>query len=155
MTGTPAPSTIEFLHQYVRDLSFEHPTAPHSLTSTEKVESSADIEVTYRQLDGVTFESSLKITARAKTGDTVIAVVELLYGGLYRLPGFPPEVRESFLMLDAPRDLFPFARALIVMVTQAAGIPPIVVSAPNFQETYRRMGEQRIREQQMSEQKAV
>jgi preprotein translocase subunit SecB len=150
MTGTSAPSTIQLLHQYVRDFSFEHPNAPHSLTSTENVSTTADVEVTYRQLDGFTFESSMKITASAKTGNAVIAVVELLYAGLYRLPELPTQIRESFLMLDAPRDLFPFARALIVMVTQAAGIPPIVVSAPNFQETYRRLGEKRIQEQQAS-----
>jgi preprotein translocase subunit SecB len=143
MTGT-ANGPIELVAQYVRDLSFEHPNAPHSIDNAHTAVPAVDIEVSYRQIDATNFESSLSITGSIKSGDEVVAVVELSYAATYRIPAMAAELRETFLMVDAARELFPFARALVGMVTQAAGIPPLYISAPNFQEAYRRICEARL-----------
>ena len=143
MTAQP-PSTIELVAQYVRDFSFEHPNAPNSIAFARDAMPTADVQVSYRQLDANTFESFITITASAKTADTVIALVECSYAGTYRVPPIYSELRESFLMVDAPRDLFPFARALIGLVTQAAGIPPLLIATPNFAESYRVSREQTL-----------
>jgi len=139
MTGTSRPGAVELVHHYVRDMSFEHPNAPYSLMHAKDAVPEANVEVTYRQLDVVNFESELIITGAAKAGDTVVAVVELSYAGAYRMPDMPTELIEQFLLVDAPRELFPFARALIALITLQAGIPPLMVVAPNFQDSYRRM----------------
>lgn len=136
------PATIELVAHYVRDFSFEHPNAPHSLASARDAIPTADVQVSYRQLDANTFETFLTITASAKAGELVVAVIECSYAGTYRVPPVYSELREAFLMVDAPRDLFPFARALIGMVTQAAGIPPLLIATPNFGESYRISREQ-------------
>jgi preprotein translocase subunit SecB len=137
MTSTDAPPTIALLAQYVRDLSFEHPDAPHSLKYASDAVPTVDVEVTYRQLEADVFETILKVTASAKTADKTVAIVELSYGGTYRVPPVVSEMRESFLMVDAPKDLFPFARAIIGLVTQMAGIPPLLIAAPDFANSYR------------------
>lgn len=147
MTATHMPGTVELVAHYVRDLSFEHPNAPHSLMTAKDAVPYADVRVSYRQIDAVAFETFITITASAKTADITVAVVELSYAGTYRLPDFEAELRERFLMVDAPRDLFPFARALIGLVTQCAGIPPLLIATPNFQESYRVLLEQKLVQQ--------
>lgn len=144
MTTTSSFGTIELIGQYVRDLSFEHPDAPHSLNYAHAATPEADVQVTFRQLDASLFEVLLTISASAKTKDVTVAVIELSYAGTYRLPPIAAELREAFLLVDAPRDLFPFARALIGLVTQAAGIPPLLISAPNFAEVYRISNENKV-----------
>jgi preprotein translocase subunit SecB len=143
MTTQP-PATIELLAHYVRDFSFEHPNAPYSFQNAKDAVPLADVQVSYRQLEANLFETFITITASAKAGDIVVAVVECSYAGTYRIPPVAAELREAFLMVDAPRDLFPFARALIGMVTQMAGIPPLLLQAPNFADTYRVSQQQRI-----------
>ncbi|MBM3546921.1 MAG: protein-export chaperone SecB [Alphaproteobacteria bacterium] len=146
MSDTPAPpGAVVLLHHYVRDMSFEHPDAPYSFKDAHEAKPLVDVQVTYRQLDAHTFETQLTITASAKREDMVVAVIELSYAGTYRLPAIPHELREVFLMVEAPRELFPFARALIGLVTMQAGIPPLLIVAPNFQDTYRRMNEDRLK----------
>lgn len=139
MTGTTPPGAVELIQHYVRDLSFEHPNAPYSLLQSREAIPDVNVAVTYRQLDAISFETQLTITASAKADDTVVAVVELSYAGAYRMPAMADELRELFLMVDAPRELFPFARALVALVTMSAGIPPLMIVAPNFQDIYRRM----------------
>jgi preprotein translocase subunit SecB len=148
-----SPATIELVAHYVRDFSFEHPNAPYTLQNARDAVPSADVQVSYRQLDADTFETFITITASAKTGDAVVAVVECSYAGTYRVPAVIAEMREAFLMVDAPRDLFPFARALIGMVTQAAGIPPLLIATPNFADSYR-ISQQQTLERQAREAKA-
>lgn len=135
--SSPATGPVELLAQYLRDLSFEHPDAPHSLSHAGDAVPSVEVDVTYRQIDANVFETLLSITASAKAKEMTLAIIELTYAGTYRLPPVPAEMRESFLMVEAPRDLFPFARAIIGMVTQTAGIPPLLIASPNFADVYR------------------
>jgi preprotein translocase subunit SecB len=150
MTGAPPSGTIELIHHYVRDLSFEHPNAPHSLIRAKDAVPFIDVQITYRQIDGEHFEALLSITGSVKADDMVVAIVELSYAGIYRFSAMPAELCESFLMVEAPRELFPFARALIALVTLSAGVPPLMIVPPNFQDTYRRMNEQRLLDQKAS-----
>jgi preprotein translocase subunit SecB len=150
---TQSPATIELIAHYVRDFSFEHPNAPYSLQTARDAVPTADVQVSYRQLDADTFEAFLTITASARAADSVVAVVECSYAGTYRIPPVIAEMREAFLMVDAPRDLFPFARALIGMVTQAAGIPPLLIATPNFADSYR-ISQQQTLERMAREAKA-
>jgi preprotein translocase subunit SecB len=147
MTSTDAPPTIALLAQYVRDLSFEHPNAPHSLNYATEAKPHVEVDVTYRQLEADLFESILRVTASAKTEDKTVAVIELSYGGTYRVPPVATEMREHFLMVDAPKDLFPFARAIIGLVTQMAGIPPLLIGTPDFADTYRMSLQERFNAQ--------
>jgi preprotein translocase subunit SecB len=141
---TQPPGTIQLVAHYLRDFSFEHPNAPYTLRDAHSAVPTADVQVTYRQLEADVFEVSLTITASAKAGDALVAVVECSYAGTYRVPLMEAEMREAFLMVDAPRDLFPFARAAIGLVTQLAGIPPLLLQGPDFSESYRMSRQQKI-----------
>lgn len=150
MTGSNASGTVDLVAHYVRDLSFEHPNAPHSLVTAKDAVPVARVDVSYRQIDATNFESFITITASAKAGDVTVAIIELTYAGTYRLPDVPADLRETFLMVEAPRELFPFARALIGLVTQCAGIPPLLIASPDFAESYRISREQKLKKQAAS-----
>lgn len=143
--SSTASGPIELLAQYLRDLSFEHPDAPHSLNHAGDAVPSVDVDVTFRQIDANVFETQINITATVKAKEMTLAIIELTYAGTYRLPPVAAEIRESFLMVEAPRDLFPFARAIIGMVTQTAGIPPLLIASPNFADVYRASREAKLK----------
>jgi preprotein translocase subunit SecB len=58
--------------------------------------------------------------------------VELVYAGLFRLTGAPQEAIEPFLMVEAPRILFPFARRVIADAVRDGGFAPLMLDPIDF-----------------------
>src|SRR3546814_978720 len=56
------------------------------------------------------YEVALKINVTAKVESATSFAVELLYNGLFGLRNVPEEALQPFLLVEAPRILFPFAR---------------------------------------------
>jgi preprotein translocase subunit SecB len=63
-------------------------------------------------------------------------MIELSYGGLFGLRNFPEEALGPFLLVEAPRLLFPFARQIIAESTQHAGFPPLLLDGIDFGAAY-------------------
>jgi len=131
-----APVTIAV--QYIKDLSFESPRAPHAfaeLNRAPQIEVSVGVKV--EALGERHYEVILHIEATAKLGDTPLFLVELDYGGAVALAGVPQESINAVLMIECPRLLFPFARAVIDNVTRDAGMPPLMINPVDFVSMYR------------------
>ena len=97
------------------------------------------------------FEVELKIEAAARSQEDLLAFqVELLYAGLFRVAGAPPEALEPFLIVEAPRILFPFARRVIADAVRDGGFPPLMLEPIDFGGLYlsqleaRQSGEQPV-----------
>ena len=122
------------LAQYVKDLSFENPNAPSSLQMQGQPKIEINVNVNARSGGQDMFEVELKIEASARnTQDDKLAFqVELLYAGLFRIAGAPPEALEPFLIVEAPRILFPFARRVIADVVRDGGFPPLMLEPIDF-----------------------
>lgn len=132
------------LAQYVKDLSFENPNAPASLQLQEQPKIDINVNVNARAGDQDMYEVELKINATARTGDERVAFqVELLYAGLFRLTGAPAEAIEPFLIVEAPRILFPFARRVVADVVRDGGFPPLMLEPIDFGSLYLAQLEQR------------
>ena len=100
--------------QYVKDLSFENPNAPKSLmqqSGEPNVEVGVDTSAV--KLEGSTFEVTLTIRAEGKSGEETLFMVETSYGGVFTLGETPEEYIALMLYVEAPRLLFPFARAVV------------------------------------------
>jgi preprotein translocase subunit SecB len=76
----------------------------------------------------------IEVTARAE-GNTAFAV-ELLYAGLFALRNVPEEQLQPFLLAEAPRLLFPFARRVIADAIRDGGFPPLVLDPIDFGALY-------------------
>lgn len=137
--GEGQPVQVGVLAQYVKDLSFENPNAP--LTQQKLGEGSpkidVNINVSARQLGDEQYEVDVKITAKATQGDTVAFVVELLYSGIFGARNLPKEALQPFLLIEAPRIIFPFARRIIADVTRDGGFPPLLLEPIDFAALYR------------------
>jgi preprotein translocase subunit SecB len=118
------------LGQYVKDLSFENPS---SLQGGGQPRLEVSVNVNARAGDQDMYEVELRINASAKGDeDRALFAVELLYAGLFRLTGAPKEAIEPFLLVEAPRILFPFARRVIADCVRDGGFPPLMLDPIDF-----------------------
>ena len=134
--GADLQPQVSILTQYVKDLSFENPNAPQSLQMETAPRIEINVNVNARRLSDDMFEVELKIDARAYNGDAAAFVVELLYGGLFGLRNVPAEALEPFLVVEAPRILFPFARRVMADAVRDAGYPPVLLEPIDFNGLY-------------------
>ena len=95
-----------------------------------------DVKATpHAQGNGV-FEVSIKLTATAKAGESVLFIAELDYGGAFQLSNVPEQDMEPMLLIECPRILFPFARRIIADITYDGGFPPLRVDPIDFVSLY-------------------
>jgi preprotein translocase subunit SecB len=141
-TDAPVPSLIARA-QYIVDLSFENPNAPNSLVPREDPpQVNIGVDVQARRGSESQFEIVLKIGARVGFDDETVFAVELLYGGLFEVENIPEEELQPVLLIECPRLLFPFARAIIANITREGGFPPLMLEPVNFVSLYQqRMAE--------------
>jgi len=135
--GEAQPPGIRVLAQFIRDFSFENPTAPESLRAgVGQPAIDMNVEMSARARDDGFFEVDLKLSAKAARGEEAVFVVELVYGGLFQIEGVPAADMEPVLLVECPRFLFPFARRLISDVTAEGGFPPFMIDPIDFAGVY-------------------
>ena len=145
-----APPSLNVLAQYVKDLSFENPNAPRSLTQQpqqpqqQPPKINIQINVNAKPLAETEFEVELKIEGRAELPSTFLFGFDLLYAGIFRIQNVPQENIHALIMIECPRLLFPFARAIIADAVRNGGFPPLMIDPVDFVSLYR----QRVAEQQ-------
>ena len=123
--------------QYVKDLSFENPNAPQSL-SQQGGEPNVQIaiDVNADQIADKSFEVSLTLRAEGTSGTDALFIVEIVYAGIFTLGEIPDEYIPPMLYIEAPRQLFPFARAIIADAVRDGGFPPLLVQPIDFMSMY-------------------
>jgi preprotein translocase subunit SecB len=146
MTNPAAPAegpVFAVLTQYLKDLSFESPRAPDIFLAQDKnPQVTADVKVEARPLGQDVYEVELAIEASAKTGEEPVFVIECLYAGVFQLSGLGQEHLGPFLMIECPRMLFPFARAILANAVRDGGFPPFLLQPVDFAALYQaRMAE--------------
>jgi preprotein translocase subunit SecB len=131
--GNAAKPTLNVLAQYVKDLSFESPGAPKSLRGRDKAPSiGINVNVNANPLSEKEFDVNLTLSAKASFEKDVLFNVELVYGGVFRIEGFPQEHMLPVLFIECPRLLFPFARQIIAEATRNGGFPPLMLDPIDF-----------------------
>ena len=134
---------LNITHQYVKDLSFENPGAPALFLQPPDgaPDIAIEVNVTADQIGENLFEVNLHVEAQAKAGDTVLFITELDYGAIAEIGDIPEEHKQPLILIEVPRMLFPFARAIISNVTRDGGFPPLMISNVDFVDMYRRSKE--------------
>ena len=125
--------------QYVKDLSFEAPTAPAIFPQLQRQQPDigVKVDVQARMLDAASsfYEVLLQISAECKVGGETAFVVELTYGGVFTLNVRPEDVR-PVLLIECPRLLFPFARHVVANATMNGGFLPLMLGPIDFVNLY-------------------
>jgi preprotein translocase subunit SecB len=146
-TGAPPgpdsgnPPRIQIIAQYVKDLSFENPGAPSTMTVRPQIDLGVDLQA--RRLENQMFEVELKLRVNAKSqDDKPVFLLELAYAGLLQVVNVPEDVIQQVLLIEGPHLLFPFARRIISDAVRDGGMPPLMVEPIDFASLYRSRAEQ-------------
>lgn len=126
---------VQIVGQYVKDLSFENPGAPMTLTMRPQIDLGVDLQA--RRLDPERYEVELKLRVSAKAEDKTVFLLELLYGGLFLIQSAPEELLQPILLIEGPHLLFPFARRIVADVIRDGGMPPLMIEPIDFAALYR------------------
>jgi preprotein translocase subunit SecB len=125
--------------QYVKDLSFENPRAPQSLMQQgTQPDVQINVDVKAGTLAPDIYEVIMTLRADAKQGGDNMFVVELVYGAVVTLANTPADDVPLALMVETPRQMFPFARSILAEVTRDGGFTPLLLNPIDFQEIYAR-----------------
>jgi preprotein translocase subunit SecB len=144
--GMTGPS-IQVLSQFIRDLSFENPHAPQSMSQPEAPGIEVEVELAARGRDDGLFELDMTLTVAAKRGDQAAFHVQLVYGGVFAIQGVPQDALEPMLLIECPRFLFPFARQIIANVTTEGGFPAFRMEPLDFGAIYMARRAQELQQQ--------
>jgi preprotein translocase subunit SecB len=146
--ANPAPTPnlapqLMVLAQYIKDLSFENPNAPASLSQSVQPQIQISVNVNAKPLSGPDFEVELRLEGKAEAAGSVLFNIELLFGGVFRIQNVPQENINPLVMIECPRLLFPFAREIIANTVRNGGFPPLLLDPIDFVGLYQqRIGQQ-------------
>lgn len=132
---------MQVLAQYIRDISFENVVVQKGLTGTDvqpDIQVGVSLDARKRAADNQ-FEvvSKYKVTSKNKLNDEVLFLLELDYAGSFYVEGVPEDQLHAFLLIEAPRLLFPFVRRIISDVTRDGGFPAVNIDTVDFVALYR------------------
>lgn len=140
--GEDTAPAVGLITQYVRDLSFENPNAPGVYQTQSQPRLDVGFNIGSAQVGEDVHEVVLKMDVRAEGEDgQVHFVVELQYAGLFGLRNVPAEHIQPFLLGEAPRLLFPFARRVLADAVRDGGFPPLVLEPIDFAQLYLQQAE--------------
>lgn len=147
MTDTPNGADAQpqlkmsILAQFVRDMSFENAVALKGLQTSE-VQPEIQVQVSLdarkrpveHQYEVIT---KFKITSTNKATNAPLYILEVDYGGIFHIEGIPEEQIHPFLLIECPRQLFPYVRRIVSDVTRDGGFPPFNLDPVDFVALYR------------------
>ena len=133
VAGQQAVPQLNVLVQYTKDLSFENPNAPQSLSQQQTAPNIAiQVNVNAQKLSDTEYSVSLVLEGSAGEGAGTLFKFELDYGGIFRLHNIPEQELQPVVLIECPRLLFPFARQIIADAVRNGGFPPLYIDPIDF-----------------------
>jgi preprotein translocase subunit SecB len=129
----PQAATIA---QYIKDLSVENPNAPAVYQWGTQPQLDVQFNIGVDKVSDDVHEVVLKIEVNAKSESGTHFHVDLSYGGVFAFRNLPEEALPAFLLVEAPRLLFPFARQIVADAVQNTGFPPLLLDPIDFAAAY-------------------
>jgi preprotein translocase subunit SecB len=130
---SPQAATIA---QYIKDLSVESPSAPQVFQWQAQPSLDVQFGLNGSKVADDVHEVILKIDVTAKSDSGTHFIVDLTYAGLYGFRNIPEDQLPAFLLVEAPRLLFPFARQIVAEAVQNLGFPPVLLDPIDFGAAY-------------------
>jgi preprotein translocase subunit SecB len=130
--GADNGPAVGVLSQYVKDFSFENPNAPAIYQQQAAPSIDVQFNIGSGQVGEDVYEVVLKIEVRAQAEGQTAFLVDLSYAGLFGLRNVPNEHLDPFLLGEAPRLLFPFARRVLADAVRDGGFPPLLLEPIDF-----------------------
>jgi len=136
MNGGDNGPQFGLMIQYVKDLSFENPNSPAVYQWQGQPKIDVQVNIGAQSVSDEVHEVVLKLDITASADDGVAFKAELLYAGLFGVKNASDEQLHPFLLAEAPRLLFPFARRIVADTVQDGGFPPLMLDPIDFAALY-------------------
>ena len=127
---------VSVVAQYVKDLSVENPSAPQVFQWQTQPALDVQFSLNADKIADDVHEVALKIEVSARSDNGVHFVIDLTYAGLFAMRGVPQDALAPFLLIEAPRLLFPFARQIVAEAVTNTGFPPFMLEPIDFASLY-------------------
>ena len=125
--------------QYIKDLSFENPRAPASISAGgAQPHGDVSIQVKSRNLGDDKYEILLEFNIESKIDGDIAFIIELVYGGVFTIRGFDDNTMQIAILVECPRILYPFARRIIADSVRDGGFPPLMLGPIDFLGMYQK-----------------
>ncbi|MGH8492433.1 MAG: protein-export chaperone SecB [Moraxellaceae bacterium] len=118
---------------YVKDLSFEAPSAPKTFLAPWQPEVNVELSTSASRLeDGKNFEVVLSLTVTVKNDNATAFLVEVKQAGIFLIDGVPEGQIGQLLGAYCPNLLFPYARETVSDVVTRGSFPQMLLAPVNF-----------------------
>ncbi len=139
--GEDTSPQVGLISQYVKDFSFENPNAPAVYQWQGQPQIDVQFNIGANQAAEDVHEVVLKIDIKAVAANQTAFQVELAYAGLFGLRNIPEDQVQPFLLAEAPRLLFPFARRVLADAVRDGGFAPLMLEPIDFGALYMQQAE--------------
>lgn len=134
-SGEEGPQ-IAVLTQYIKDLSVESPNSPAVFQWQVQPQVDIQFNITVNNVSDEVHEVVLKVNVEARSENGPHFLIDLSYAGLIGLRNLPEDAVGPFLLIEAPRMLFPFVRQVVADAVQQTGFPPLLLEPIDFGAVY-------------------
>lgn len=145
---------MNILGQFIRDMSFENIMAQKGASGEVNPDVSVQVNLDAKKRPTEhQYEVMIKlnIESKAKESGDQLFLLEIEYVGVFRIEGVPDDQLHPFLLIECPRNLFPFLRRIVSDVTRDGGYPPLNLENIDFVQIYRNELARRQAAQQTAE----
>jgi preprotein translocase subunit SecB len=139
-TKMPAQPSMNILAQFIRDMSFENILAQKGIEGGVSPDVDVQVNLDARKKstpDQFEIIIKLNISSKSKENSDLLFLLEVEYGGIFRISGVPEEQMHPFLLIECPRMLFPFLRRIVSDITRDGGFPPLNLENIDFLQLYK------------------
>ena len=99
------------------------------------INANVDVKAKNRK-DTEIYEVELNISVNAIRDEKKLYIIDLKYIGIFEIKNLTDDVKEPYLLVECPRQLFPFARRIIYDMHSDGGLPPLMLDPVNFADLY-------------------
>jgi len=144
---------LQILGQFIRDLSFENPMIQKGMANEVSPDIQVQVGLDARRREAENeYDVFTKFNVRSvnKSDQAALFLLELDYGGRFRVENVPDNQLHPFLLIECPRMLFPFVRRVISDITRDGGFPPLNLEPVDWVALYRQQVQNLAKQQQQA-----
>jgi preprotein translocase subunit SecB len=132
-----AAPRLQILAQFIRDMSFENIAVQKGVAGEGKPDVKVQVNLDAKQRGEDRYEVAIKLNANSSINDNPVFILEIDYAGLFALQNVPKEQLHPFLMIECPRQIFPYLRRIVGDITRDGGYAALNLEPIDFVGLYR------------------
>ena len=132
----PPQPILKVLSQYVRDMSFENVAAQKGKAPTGQPNFNVQVGLDAQKKGDKHFEVVIKLQVNASFEKDTLFILEIEYAGLFEVDNVAEQQLHPFLLIECPRQIFPYLRRIVSDITHDGGFPPLNLDNIDFLNLY-------------------